>query len=154
MGAIAPVRAQVLAGAPRVDGEEGGQDLRHRRRQGRDGAGPPAAAAGLAGARARAQRQQLARAARAQQGREDVPPLQERRAAHQVSARAQREHTPRAAPSTRPALLDHAAPEIIVCSVRPCQTIIRQTAPASSCVVCLPCLAPADPVQCQCRARA
>lgn len=82
MGDLAAVGAQVLAGAAGVDGEEGGQDLRHRRRQ-RTGAGAAAAAAGLAGAGARAQREQLARTC-AQQGRQDVPPLQERRAAYQV----------------------------------------------------------------------
>lgn len=82
VGAVATLSAQVLAGAAGVDGEEGGQDLRHGRRQGA-GAGATAAAAGVAGARARAQREQLARTC-AQQGRQDVPPLQERRAAHQV----------------------------------------------------------------------
>lgn len=80
MGALAALCPQVLAGAAGVHGQEGGQDLRHGRRQGVAGAGPPAARR-LARA-ARAQRQ-LARA-RAPQGREDVPPLQERRAAHQV----------------------------------------------------------------------
>lgn len=82
MGDLAAIGAQVLAGVAGVDGQEGGQDLRHGRRQGA-GAGAAAAAAGLAGAGARAQREQLARA-RAQQGRQNVPPLQERRAAHQV----------------------------------------------------------------------
>lgn len=83
VGAVAAVGAQVLAGAAGVYGQEGGQDLRHGRRQGA-GAGAAAAAAGLAGAGARAQREQLARTC-AQQGRQDVPPLQERRAAHQVN---------------------------------------------------------------------
>lgn len=89
MGAVAAVGAQVLAGAAGVDGQEGGQDLRHGRRQGA-GAGAAAAAAGLAGLGPCAQREQLARTC-AQQGRQDVPPLQERRAAHQVKCVAQAE---------------------------------------------------------------
>lgn len=84
MGDVAPFGAQVLPGAAGVHGEEGGQDLRHRQ-QGRAGAGPRAA---VARAAARAQRRQLARARRAARARQDVPPLQERRAAHQVSAPA------------------------------------------------------------------
>lgn len=92
MGAVAALRAQVLAGAAGVDGEEGGQDLRHGRRQGA-GVGAAAAAAGVAGAGARAQREQLARTC-AQQGRQDVPPLQERRAAHQVKPRRERTQGP------------------------------------------------------------
>lgn len=86
VGAVPALGPQVLAGPARLDGQEGGQDLRHRRaQQGVAGAGPAAAARRLARARARAQREQLARA-RAQQGRENVPPLQERRSTHQVSA--------------------------------------------------------------------
>lgn len=86
MGPVPPVRSQMLAGAPRIHGEEGGQDLRHGRRQGVHGAGPPPAARRLPRAGPGAQRQQqLARAPRAQQGREDVPPLQERCATHQVN---------------------------------------------------------------------
>lgn len=82
MGAVAAVGTQVLARAAGVYGAQGGQDLRHGRRQGRHVAGAAARAAALAGAGPRAQRGQLAWASRAQQGREDVPPLQERGATH------------------------------------------------------------------------
>lgn len=60
MGAVAAVGAQVLAGAAGVHGAQGGQDLRHRRQQGRHVAGARARAAALAGPGARAQRDQLA----------------------------------------------------------------------------------------------
>lgn len=79
MGDLASFRAQVLSGIARVDGKESRQDIWHRRLQRGYSRVPPAAPA----ARAGAQRDQLARAARAPQpGREDVPPLQERSATH------------------------------------------------------------------------
>lgn len=65
VGVIPPLGAQVFAGAARVHGEEGGQDIRYGWCQG-GAAGPPAARR-LPRA-ARAQRHQLARAC-AQQGR-------------------------------------------------------------------------------------
>lgn len=92
MGALAARGAPELAGPAGLHGQEGGQDLRHGRRQGGGGARARARRA-----RRRAQREQLARASRAPQGREDVPPLQERRSTHQVSARRQ----------ARPSRLEH-----------------------------------------------
>lgn len=86
VGAFTALRAQTLAGPAGLHGQEGRQDLRHWRRQG-GGAGATRARRRRHRHRAaaRAQREQLARASRAPQGREDVPPLQERRSAHQVS---------------------------------------------------------------------
>lgn len=37
VGAVAEIGAQEFTGPPRVNGEEGGQDLRHRRAEGRPG---------------------------------------------------------------------------------------------------------------------
>lgn len=87
VGVIPALCSQVLAGAAGVHGAQSGQDLRHGRSQGRHvpGAAPRPARPARA---ARAQRGQLARGPRAAPGREHVPPLQERRAAHQVSLTA------------------------------------------------------------------
>lgn len=60
MGAVAAVCSQVLARTAGVHGAQGGQDLRHGRRQGRHVAGAAARAAALAGVGARAQWKQLA----------------------------------------------------------------------------------------------
>lgn len=85
MGIIAAIGAQVVAGSVSVDGEEGRQDLRHGWCQRGPSTGEAAAPSRIARTRTGSKRKQLARAPRAQQGREDVPSLQERCAAHQVS---------------------------------------------------------------------
>lgn len=78
MGHFAPLGAQVLAGVAVLHGQEGGQNLRHHGRG-------PAAAARQHAALGQQRQQQLARASGApSQGRQDVPPLQERHPAHQV----------------------------------------------------------------------